>query len=360
MVKQKNIIGIMVFLSLLCSKVFADTLSEDLQFLTIATACIGRYNSGHVSATIKDPVDWYEPPDLRNFMTNLAGAGTRTNTFYGVCFDYAEDMYKLIREFRDILENEGMVKGQWYIATDFTKPENKGKIELYDLANENSFTSKLNNTYVKFVKTINAEPHGENHAWIVVQRTNEQWMWFDPTWTDNSGDVIWGYIENGQEEEYWAEDQFIKDSTVLAAKHRSNNPRVSPPVTATPSTPSTPDKTQNISSSDNYGWLQYTYNPIAPLGISYGNNYAYMDNGITLEEPFVYIGTIGFFVPATNFFYISAGVGLFLRNWEEMALVLQIGPVFKIADILSISAKYKYIFADGGIHTFDIGIGIGW
>jgi hypothetical protein len=303
--KKKKIIKIMVIFIFFCLKTFADTLSEDLQFLTITTACIGRYNSGHISATIKDPVDWYEPPDLRDFMTSLADTGTRTDTFYGVCFDYAEDMYKLIRKFRSELENEGMAIGQWYIATDYTKSENRGKIEIYDLANESNYTSKLNNTYVKFVKTINAKPHGENHAWIVVQRTNGQWMWFDPTWTDNSGDVIWGYIENGEEQEYWAEDQFIFNTTILEDKHRSTNQRVSPPVTAIPSAPSAPrqppsyngnNSSQSASSSSSwqpfYLELGYNYTLGMPVGFTIGTIGFYTSWNFVITEDNGYSGGI--------------------------------------------------------------------
>jgi hypothetical protein len=38
-----------------------------------------------------------------------------------------------------------------------------------------------------------------DHAWLWIMRNDGVWFWIDPTWTDNSGYVVYGYVDNGEE-----------------------------------------------------------------------------------------------------------------------------------------------------------------
>lgn len=38
-----------------------------------------------------------------------------------------------------------------------------------------------------------------NHAWLWILRDDGIWFWIDPTWTDNLGYVVYGYVSGGEE-----------------------------------------------------------------------------------------------------------------------------------------------------------------
>jgi hypothetical protein len=78
-----------------------NTLAAELQWLTLQTACVCQYNLAQTGDyTLGDPQDYYKPGDIREFLAKLSGDETKTATFYGVCFDYAQAAYEDIRQYR--------------------------------------------------------------------------------------------------------------------------------------------------------------------------------------------------------------------------------------------------------------------
>lgn len=74
--------------------VHADDFTDILQDLAVQTACIGQYSATQAGRTwSEDPYDYYKPYLLADRFKKMSGNMTRTTTFYGVCFDYAEFAY---------------------------------------------------------------------------------------------------------------------------------------------------------------------------------------------------------------------------------------------------------------------------
>ena len=79
--------------------VHADDFTSILQDLAVQTACIGQYSATQAGGTwSEDPLDYYKPYLLAERFKKMSGNTTRTITFYGVCFDYAEFAYWDIRD----------------------------------------------------------------------------------------------------------------------------------------------------------------------------------------------------------------------------------------------------------------------
>lgn len=57
------------------------------------------------------------------------------------------------------------------------------------------------NSSYKNVKAHKAQngTRAANHAWLWIMRNDGMWFWIDPTWTDNLGYVVYGYVSNGEE-----------------------------------------------------------------------------------------------------------------------------------------------------------------
>ena len=178
-----------------------NSLAGELQWLAVQTACTGQYNNAQEgNYTISDPEDNYQPGDIREYLTKLNGSRTRTATFYGRCFDYAQAAYDDIAAYRSHYEDRGMQKGGWYIAgTD----NNSRQITLYDPSAREQATVRKNGVYLKERSQQNIQAHGSatHHAWLWVYGNDGTIYWIDPTWTDNSGYVWWGVVRNGREEQ---------------------------------------------------------------------------------------------------------------------------------------------------------------
>jgi hypothetical protein len=70
------------------------SLYNELQWLAARTACIGIYNQAQMGDwNLADPQDYYKPSDIREFLTERSGEETKTDMFYGVCFNYAQAAY---------------------------------------------------------------------------------------------------------------------------------------------------------------------------------------------------------------------------------------------------------------------------
>jgi tetratricopeptide (TPR) repeat protein len=187
---------------LLFSTVFAiaaTDFTDELQWLAMQIACIGQYNNAQTGDyTHGDPLDYYRPSDIREYLTQQSGNRTKTDTFYGICFDYAQAAYNNIKNNQSYYENLGMKKGGWYIVATGDDPN---PIVLYDPVASDKATLRMNGVYVKENTRFNVQAHGNapNHAWLWVYGKDGTIYWIDPTWTDNTGYVWWGVVQGGKE-----------------------------------------------------------------------------------------------------------------------------------------------------------------
>ena len=186
---------------------FADSFTDILQDLAIQTACIGKYSATQAGGGwYDDPADYYTPDMMAERLKNMSGNMTRTTTFYGVCFDYAEFAYWDIVNYRNIYNKAGMDGEQYFLAGVDSNPN---IITLSSPTSRDKATRVQNGVYVKTygsssyrdVKThkmLNGT-RATHHAWLWVMRNDGVWFWIDPTWTDNLGYVVYGYVSNDEE-----------------------------------------------------------------------------------------------------------------------------------------------------------------
>jgi hypothetical protein len=196
-------------LLVLIYNVRADDLADLLQDLAIQTACLGMYSSAEagvvddITNRYIDPPDWYTPPMMNTRFAEMSGEKTRITTFYGVCFDYALFAWDDIIKYQEDYNKAGMKGQQWYIAVaDIGDPNT---IILYDPVSKEMATRVSNGEYLKENSRHKVHTHDgvSGHAWLWVQHNNGTWYWIDPTWTDNTGYVWWGMVENGREVQYF-------------------------------------------------------------------------------------------------------------------------------------------------------------
>jgi len=184
----------------------ADDLAEILQDLAVQTACIGRYSTAqtgkHVTSRYDDPPDYYDPPMMANRFAAMSGNRSRINTFYGLCFDYAQFAYDDITKYQKSYNVAGMKGIEWYIAV--ANVDDPNTIILYDPVSRDKATIVSNGVYLKEKSRYKVRTHDDatGHAWLWVQHTNGTWYWIDPTWTDNTGYPWWGKVEEGIEVRY--------------------------------------------------------------------------------------------------------------------------------------------------------------
>ena len=204
---KRSILIILASIFGFVNQLFADSFTDAIQDLAIQTACIGQYSATQAGGGwYDDPYDYYTPAMMAERFKNMSGNMTRTITFYGVCFDYAEFAYWDIKEYQTSYNNKGMGESQFFLAT---VDSNSNEITLSRPSNKNEATQIQNGVYVKTfgsasfrdVKThkkLNGE-RALHHAWLWVMRNDGVWFWVDPTWTDNLGYVVYGYVANGEE-----------------------------------------------------------------------------------------------------------------------------------------------------------------
>jgi hypothetical protein len=277
-INEKNLLFLLLF-SIFTYTISADDLADLLQDLAVQTACLGRYSSvqanKYVTTKYNDPPDYYDPPMLANRFAAMSGDMTRTITFYGVCFDYAQFAWNDIKEYQKMYNNAGMKDQQWYIAsTEKNEPYN---IILYDPVSREKATVIMNGVYLKENSRhkIYAHDGAEGHAWIWVQHKNGTWYWIDPTWTDNTGYVWWGIVQNGVEVQYYPEPDLCAANNYPRPYVASDNYRPStansgkqnskPTYTEKPK----PEKPKPSPSNNNYGYSDYRYDFL--LGYNYSS-----------------------------------------------------------------------------------------
>lgn len=181
---------------------FADSFTDAIQDLAMQTACIGQYSAAEAGGWFDDPHDYYTPRTLAERFAKMSGNRTRTITFYGVCFDYAQFAYQDIEKYKSWYNERGMYENKFWIAGTH---ENSNLIELQYPGTESHHTTVQNGVYIvippngrgkRYVKTHSG---ATNHAWVWIERADGVQFWIDPTWTDNSGYVVYGYVKNGEE-----------------------------------------------------------------------------------------------------------------------------------------------------------------
>jgi tetratricopeptide (TPR) repeat protein len=176
-----------------------NSFANELQWLAIQTACIGQYNMAQTGDySIGDPHDYYTPADIREYLTRQSGSRTATAMIYGICFDYAQAAYNYISDNRASYEGKGMRRGAYYIVA---TGNNSRQITLYDPSNRQQASVIMNGVPLKENSRQNVQAHGNAtvHGWLWVYGNDGTIYWIDPTWTDNTGYVWWGVVENGRE-----------------------------------------------------------------------------------------------------------------------------------------------------------------
>ena len=210
---------ILVFINglLFCvTSLFSDSFLNIIQDLAKQTACIGSYSATQAGGGwYDDPHDYYTPQMLAERFKKMSGERTRTQTFYGVCFDYAQAAWDDIRVYQSSYNKAGMKDSQWYIAAVDDDPN---YITLYDPVSKEKSDRKLNGVYLKKNSSFSIQAHGNatHHAWLWIQHQNGNWYWIDPTWTDNTGYVYYGIISNGREVQYTPDNKYcVRTSPVF-------------------------------------------------------------------------------------------------------------------------------------------------
>jgi tetratricopeptide (TPR) repeat protein len=174
-----------------------NVLPDELQWLAVHIACIGIYNMAQAGDyTLGDPFDYYQPRDIRDFLTERSGTETKTDMFYGICFNYAQAAYDEIAKNKNLYAGYGVK--EWYIAGAF---ENANEIVLFVPTPQGQHDMIVNGVYVKAVSQHKVRTHGgaTMHAWFWVYGNDNEIYWIDPTWTDNTGYPWWGVVRNGEE-----------------------------------------------------------------------------------------------------------------------------------------------------------------
>ena len=99
--------------------IFADSFTDAIQDLAIQTACVGQYSATQAGGGwYNDPHDYYTPQMMAERFSKMSGNMTRTTTFYGICFDYAQFAYEDIKKYKNWYNEKGMYENQFYLSSD--------------------------------------------------------------------------------------------------------------------------------------------------------------------------------------------------------------------------------------------------
>ena len=81
--------------------------------------------------------------------------------------------------------------------------DNPNQIELMGIGTKNDYTRMQNGvpikTYSTSMRNKRSHDNATYHAWMWIERADGVWFWVDPTWTDNLGYVVYGYVSNAGE-----------------------------------------------------------------------------------------------------------------------------------------------------------------
>ena len=244
---MKKNISIYLLFCILCARIYSsdDSFFEAIQWNTIYSACIGQYSNSEAGIDAPDPYDFYTPADLGTYLSEKSGRKTKTDTFYGVCFDYAYAAYYEIVEHLSSYNSSGLYESEFYIVG---TNSDSSTITLYKPSTSGAFDIILNGEYLKIVATKDTLAHknsigqrATNRAWIWIKRNDGVWFWCDPTWTDNTGCVVLGYVNDYGEEiqikpdEYWCKNYpaYLGSLPTIPPKGPALSPSTYSPRTST-------------------------------------------------------------------------------------------------------------------------------
>jgi len=352
----------------------ADDLADILQDLAIQTACIGMYSTAqtgvYVTSRYDDPPDYYDPPMMANRFAAMSGNRSRTITFYGVCFDYAQFAWNDINDYQELYNKAGMKGTEWYIAVANVGDPNT--IILYDPTSQDKATIISNGVYLKEKSRHKVRTHdgATGHAWLWVQHKNGTWYWIDPTWTDNTGYPWWGKVEKGKEVQYYPDPAYCvarnypsPETAPSIADNRSGNQSSSRSSSSSSSRPSSPRQSSpSYSRFDDYFLFGYSYTNELPFGITIGSSYLYAsanfgvggtvgvdDSSISFlnqEGQYWVIEWIaGTSWPLGNYFLVPIGLGANHSGPDDdktHKFVMEIG-IQPVIGVFYLSATYRLI-----------------
>lgn len=272
---KKRIFIFALFLAFCAGCCYADKFSDLLQDLAVQTACLGQYSMAQTGdETAEDPYDFYTPNHLAERFAKMSGTKTKTDTFYGVCFNYAEAAYKDISDNLSLYVDSGMENGEFYIAA--TNFFGNGII-LYRPAKDGETPDQtMNGVALKKVREeLQVTPHldgngkpAQQHAWLWVEKNDGGQYWVDPTWTDNVGFVVWGYVDlNNREIELECSPEYCADGKIAVDPARKTSDEIAdensgiqdnvPPERVVPKIPKQPEILQ----------VKYDYSSLIVWGI---------------------------------------------------------------------------------------------
>ena len=274
------------------SFIFPDDFTDILQDLAFQTACIGQYSATQAGGGwYDDPYDYYTPPMMAGRFKQMSGNQTKTDTFYGICFNYAQAAYDDINRYKSTYNEKGMYETGWYIAS--AGPDGNS-IKLFDPCSKENATDIRNGVYVKLNTTFNTKTHkmlngtrATNHAWLLIKRNDGVWFWIDPTWTDNLGYVVYGYISNGEEIQLRPDEKYcinypdyLKELPLPPKWGKQLAPSISNTTTPRSNTTSSSSAVNNSNRNPSSGGSSSTYNSsTSTLRIASG--FAYICAGFT-------------------------------------------------------------------------------
>jgi tetratricopeptide (TPR) repeat protein len=129
--------------------------------------------------------------------------------FYGVCFDYAEAAYNDILQYQSHYESLGMAPNGWFMVGTYNDPN---LISLCDPVPREQSNRILNGVPVNEHTSYKVQAHNNAtmHEWLWVYGVDGTIYWIDPTWTDNTGYVWWGVVQDGKEVQWKPAAEFCK------------------------------------------------------------------------------------------------------------------------------------------------------
>ena len=96
---------------------FANEFIDRIQLITFITACAGQYSAiqaGYDNS--KEIGNYYTPEMYANGFKSMSGNRTSTQTFYGVCTDYASAEWNYINRYETYLIDIGMKEDGFFIV----------------------------------------------------------------------------------------------------------------------------------------------------------------------------------------------------------------------------------------------------
>lgn len=194
---NKTVLTVISLFFLVHLQLFPDSFTDAIQDLAVRTACVGQYSATEAGGGwYEDPHDYYTPKMMAARLARESGNMTRTETFYGVCFDYAQFAWNYVNQNKKWYKAQGLYEGQFWICG---VDDNSKELTLCYPGNARNYSFVQNGVYVKVpaaggLRYVQSHDGATHHAWLWLERSDGVLFWIDPTWTDNVGYPVFGYI----------------------------------------------------------------------------------------------------------------------------------------------------------------------